>query len=145
MPHTCVILSSQLCVVNPYCGATLARHGFQYLLVTSTGNTGFAGGLNDVVGLEIHTNVSTTGTLLFGGPSADVLNGTLLVTRTSARAHTHTHTHARTHARTHATHTRARARARVHSHLLHSLSSSPALSHTPTHVLCTYSSHPILA
>ena len=50
------------------------RHGFQYVLVTSNG-TGFAGGLNDIVGLEIHTNVTATGSLTFGGPSSDVLNG----------------------------------------------------------------------
>lgn len=50
-------------------------HGYQYVLVTSTGNTGFKGGLHDIVGLEIHTNMTATGFLKFGGPSSDVLNG----------------------------------------------------------------------
>ena len=35
--------------------------------VTPTGKTGFKGGLNDIVGLEIHTNMTATGTLSFGG------------------------------------------------------------------------------
>jgi hypothetical protein len=41
--------------------------GFQYVRVTPTGKTGFKGGLNDIVGLEIHTNMTATGTLSFGG------------------------------------------------------------------------------
>ena len=42
-------------------------HGFQYVLVTPTGETGFTGTLNALVALEIHTNVTATGSLRFGG------------------------------------------------------------------------------
>ena len=60
-------------------------HGFQYVRVSSTGNTGFRGGLNDIVGLAINTNLTATGALEFGGDgvgsasdkAAAVLNGAL--------------------------------------------------------------------
>ena len=42
-------------------------HGFQYVRVTPTGRTGFTGGLDAIVGLEIHTNMTATGHLSFGG------------------------------------------------------------------------------
>ena len=43
-------------------------HGFQYVRVSSSGGaTGFGGGLNDIVGLDIHTNMTSTGALTFGG------------------------------------------------------------------------------
>jgi hypothetical protein len=35
--------------------------------VTPQGSTGFAGGLDDIVGLDIHTNMTQTGFLVFGG------------------------------------------------------------------------------
>jgi hypothetical protein len=68
------------------------RHGFQYLRVTSTGNTSFSGTLDAIVGLEIHTNISTVGTLSFGGDgvagststqAAAVLSGVDAMTRNS--------------------------------------------------------------
>jgi hypothetical protein len=45
-------------------------HGYQYVRVTSVGNTGFRGRLEDVVGLEIRTTLTSTGTLLFGSSSS---------------------------------------------------------------------------
>ena len=45
-------------------------HGFQYVRVSSEGRTGFKGGLHDIVGLEIHTNMSQTGKLQFDGSHA---------------------------------------------------------------------------
>ena len=66
-------------------------HGIIYVRVTPTGNTGFKGTLDAIVGLEIHTNVSQTGFLEFGGsgPSrsaaADVLNGINQMTLQSQR------------------------------------------------------------
>ena len=39
-------------------------HGFQYVRVSSKGNTGFTGALNDLVGLEIHTNLTQVRSLL---------------------------------------------------------------------------------
>ena len=45
-------------------------HGFQYVRISSAGKTGFAGGLHDIVGLEIHTNMSQTGHLEFDGSEA---------------------------------------------------------------------------
>lgn len=42
-------------------------HGFQYVRVTPGGNTSFTGDLDAIVALEIHTNVSETGSLTFGG------------------------------------------------------------------------------
>ena len=59
-------------------------HGFQYVRVSSAGHTGFKGGLNDIVGLAINTNLTSTGALEFGGDgvegsvsdkAAAVLNG----------------------------------------------------------------------
>jgi alpha-L-rhamnosidase len=52
-------------------------HGFQWVRVDSVNNTGFTGSLDALVGLEIHTNVTSTGQLSFGsggggGSSADV-------------------------------------------------------------------------
>ena len=66
-------------------------HGFIYVRVTSTGFTGFKGTLDSIVGLEIHTNVTQTGYLEFGGGSpkaaaaADVLNGVNQMTLQSQR------------------------------------------------------------
>ncbi len=43
-------------------------HGFQYVRVTPYGNhTGFSGTLDSIIGLEIHTNMSSAGSLSFGG------------------------------------------------------------------------------
>ena len=42
-------------------------HGFQYVRVTPAGDTGFTGALDAIVGLAIHTNMSQTGSLTFGG------------------------------------------------------------------------------
>ena len=42
-------------------------HGFQYVRVTPAGDTGFTGALDAIVGLVIHTNMSQTGSLTFGG------------------------------------------------------------------------------
>ena len=47
-------------------------HGFVYAKVTATGNTTFGGAIDSLVGLEIRTNLTATGTLLFGG---DGVNG----------------------------------------------------------------------
>ena len=61
-------------------------HGFQYVRVSSVGATGFRGGLDDIVGLAINTNLTATGALAFGGDGAQgsvsdkaaaVLNGGL--------------------------------------------------------------------
>lgn len=53
-----------------------AWHGFQYVRVDSANHTGFTGTLDAIVGLEIHTNISSTGSLSFGAgtplPSAGV-------------------------------------------------------------------------
>lgn len=46
-------------------------HGFQYVLVTPSGNSGFAGGIDDIVGLAIHTNMTETGSLLFSGDGVE--------------------------------------------------------------------------
>jgi hypothetical protein len=35
--------------------------------VTPSGQTGFTGGLDAIVGMEIHTNMTATGRLTFGG------------------------------------------------------------------------------
>ena len=42
-------------------------HGFQYVRVTPSGATGFTGQLDALVGLAIHTNMTATGSLTFGG------------------------------------------------------------------------------
>ena len=42
-------------------------HGFQYVRVTPGGDTGFTGALDAIVGLAIHTNMTATGRLSFGG------------------------------------------------------------------------------
>jgi hypothetical protein len=42
-------------------------HGFQYVRVTPGGQTGFTGGLDAIVGQAIHTNMTATGSLTFGG------------------------------------------------------------------------------
>jgi hypothetical protein len=61
-------------------------HGFQYVRVSSEGKTGFKGGLHDIVGLEIHTNMSQTGKLEFDGSDAGrVLNGVNQMTLQSQR------------------------------------------------------------
>eukprot|EP00937_MAST-01D_sp_MAST-1D-sp2_P002408 g2408.t1 len=46
-------------------------HGFQYALVSPAGDTAFSGQLDSIIGLEIRTNISTTGTLTFGGDGVD--------------------------------------------------------------------------
>ena len=62
--------------------------------MNSAGDTGFTGSLDAVVGLEIHTNMSATGSLAFGGDgvegstqtrAADVLNGINSMTLQSQR------------------------------------------------------------
>eukprot|EP01052_Picozoa_sp_SAG31_P044670 SAG31_NODE_7875_length_1576_cov_1.593771_1_plen_334_part_00 len=67
-------------------------HGFQYVRVHSTGSTGFKGGIDDIVGMEIHTNMTQTGHLTFGGegePAAEhaaaVLGGIQQMTLQSQR------------------------------------------------------------
>jgi hypothetical protein len=69
-------------------------HGFQYVRVQLPGNlsTGFKGGLNDIVGLEIHTNMTQTGHLEFHGggdasatQAAAVLSGVNQMTLQSQR------------------------------------------------------------
>lgn len=55
-------------------GTLFCWHGFQYVRVTAGGDTGFTGGLDAIVGLAIHTNMTATGSLTFGGegdPSAE--------------------------------------------------------------------------
>jgi hypothetical protein len=48
----------------------------RYVRVTSSGGaTGFSGGLDDIVGLEIHTNMTATGALTFGGNG--IVSGTI--------------------------------------------------------------------
>jgi len=44
-----------------------AWHGFQYVTVVASHTSSFAGGLRALEALEIHTNVSSTGSLSFGG------------------------------------------------------------------------------
>jgi hypothetical protein len=69
-------------------------HGFQYVRVAPNGTTGFKGALDSIVGLEIHTNMSATGMVQFGGDgtansaqtrNADVLNGIYSMTLQSQR------------------------------------------------------------
>ena len=69
-------------------------HGFQYVRVSPTGATGFAGGLDDIVGLEIHTNMTQVGHLGFSGDgvpgsvseqAAWVLDGIVQMTLQSQR------------------------------------------------------------
>ena len=61
-----------------------AWHGFQYVVVVADNAASFAGELGSLHRLEMHPNVTSTGTLTFGGDgnagslsedSADVLNG----------------------------------------------------------------------
>ena len=60
--------------LSHYCAERAVKsfcwHGFQYVRISSAGKTGFAGGLHDIVGLEIHTNMSQTGHLEFDGSEA---------------------------------------------------------------------------
>ena len=42
-------------------------HGFQYVLVTCTGNTTFSGGLDALVGIEVHTDLESVSQIEFGG------------------------------------------------------------------------------
>lgn len=69
-------------------------HGFVYVSVTSFGDTGFAGVLDGIVGLEIRTNMTETGSITFGGDgaagsiqtaAAAVLNGINQMTLQSQR------------------------------------------------------------
>eukprot|EP00039_Didymoeca_costata_P030726 m.31059 g.31059 ORF g.31059 m.31059 type:complete len:1152 (-) comp8275_c0_seq1:33-3488(-) len=69
-------------------------HGFQYVRVTPTGSTGFSGALDAIIGIVLHTNMSSTGQLQFFGDgvegssrshSADVLNGINTITLASQR------------------------------------------------------------
>ena len=69
-------------------------HGFQYVRVTTTGATGFAGTLAALLAHEIHTNTSQTGRLRFGGDgqpgsvaseAARVLQGVNAMTLASQR------------------------------------------------------------
>ena len=64
--------------------------------VTPKGKTGFTGGLDAIVGLEIHTNMSATGSIQFGSEMnanpqfkqaqhAEVLNGIYSMTLQSQR------------------------------------------------------------
>ena len=67
-------------------------HGFNFVRVSPAGDTTFSGALDAIVGLEIHTNMSTTGSLNFGGDgvagsvstqAAAVLTGVDSMTRAS--------------------------------------------------------------
>jgi hypothetical protein len=62
-------------------------HGFQFVRVSSNnGTTGFAGGLHDIVGLAIHTNMTATGKLTFDdSPAGQVLAGVNEMTLQSQR------------------------------------------------------------
>ena len=42
-------------------------HGFQFALVTRTGDNPFSGELGDITGLEIHTDVESVSSIRFGG------------------------------------------------------------------------------
>ena len=66
--------------------------GFQYVRVSPKGATTFSGALDAIVGLEIHTNMSQTGHLSFGGEgdadaehAAAVLHGVNEMTLQSQR------------------------------------------------------------
>ena len=48
-------------------GTLFCWHGFQYVRVESAGDTGFTGALDALVAVEIHTNMTATGSLTFGG------------------------------------------------------------------------------
>lgn len=48
-------------------GTLFCWHGFQYVRVTPSGDTGFTGELDAIVAVEIHTNMTATGSLTFGG------------------------------------------------------------------------------
>ena len=48
-------------------GTLFCWHGFQYVRVTPSGDTGFTGALDAIVALEIRTNMTATGSLAFGG------------------------------------------------------------------------------
>ena len=50
-------------------------HGFQYVHVTPGGDTGFTGELDALVAVEIHTNLTSTGRLTFGGDGDPVAEG----------------------------------------------------------------------
>eukprot|EP01047_Picozoa_sp_COSAG01_P022438 COSAG01_NODE_1331_length_10699_cov_28.574717_2_plen_342_part_00 len=69
-------------------------HGINFLRVSSIGNTGFRGSISSIVGLSIHTNMSQTGWIQFGGDgragseserAAAVLNGINSMTLQSQR------------------------------------------------------------
>ena len=66
--------------------------GFQYVRVSPGGDTGFTGAIDAITGLEIHTNMSQSGILTFGGggdPAAEhaaaVLDGINSMTLQSQR------------------------------------------------------------
>lgn len=70
-------------------------HGFQYVLVTPRGDTGFEPVLGSITGLEINTDIVHTGDLSFGGDgvpgsrretAAAVLNGVNSMTLASQRS-----------------------------------------------------------
>lgn len=86
MCHTLLLLT------NP--APSLAVPRFQYVRITPNGSTGFQGQLNDIVGLAIHTNMTQTGFLDFGGDgvagsaseqAAEVLTGINSMTLQSQR------------------------------------------------------------
>jgi hypothetical protein len=70
-------------------------HGYQFVRVSPGGDTTFSGAIDAIVGLEIRTNISSTGTLTFGGDgvagsvstkAAAVLTGVDSMTRASQLA-----------------------------------------------------------
>eukprot|EP01047_Picozoa_sp_COSAG01_P021426 COSAG01_NODE_1242_length_11084_cov_178.815112_3_plen_335_part_00 len=75
--------------------AVFCWHGFQYVLVTPRGHTGFEPALSSITGLEISTDMTPTGELRFGGDGAPgsrretaamVLNGVNRMTLASQRS-----------------------------------------------------------
>jgi len=65
---------------NPL-GTLFCWHGFQYVRVTPSGDTGFTGALDALVAIEIHTNMTASGSLTFGGEGDHVAEGAAEVLR----------------------------------------------------------------
>lgn len=56
-------------------GTLFCWHGFQYVRVTSHGDTTFTGALDAITALEIYTNLTATGILTFGGEGEPAAEG----------------------------------------------------------------------
>jgi alpha-L-rhamnosidase len=61
-------------------------HGFQYVLLTATGNTGFSGSLDAITGLEIYTGVESRASICFGGDDSASETAASLLNRINAMA-----------------------------------------------------------